>query len=240
MALQHVLAVLAALGGALLLWAGRRSLGLASRVVETPVRRIRDLRSETVALQARIKDAPDLLESPLTRRRCVYFRFEVREQRMRPRRRDGGWDLETVWHPVVKDERYAACRVSDGSGAVRLDLRQATLRLRASARLRVDRLHPPAPWLAALLEGRYGYSLRGFCPQVVRLEESALFVGEQIYVLGHADVGAQEARIVPGQTPLLVSDRDPARLARELRFEGAAWILFGVLALGLASWIELG
>lgn len=237
MAFQTVFALVLAFAGALL---GRAALGrarLARRVLDAPLVPIAELRGGVAGIRGRIDDRDDRLESPLTHRGCVYFRLEVKEQRLRWRRTQRGFEPDSTWYPVVTDERYARCSVSDETGAIGIDLKQAEKRVRPSATLHIDALHPPPLWLETFLEARYGYSLRGFfLPKSVRISEQALFVGEEVFALGEA-MGGPERRLVGGQAPLLVSDRDARGLARDLRLEGAAFAAFAVLAVLLAGWI---
>ena len=109
-------AVLLAIVGALV-WSAYRYTRLVRLIEQTPVRKIADLAGGAAAIQGSVVALKEMLEAPLSRRRCVAFSVELRR---RPSGRPPALD------DVFDDRQSVVFAVDDGTGRAEIDLTKFT------------------------------------------------------------------------------------------------------------------
>ncbi|MBI5496306.1 MAG: hypothetical protein HY904_14890 [Deltaproteobacteria bacterium] len=200
----------------------RRGFRRADRMEETPTTRLADAREGLIEVSGTVRGAEELLVSPLTDRRCVYYRFIVSERRARPAARNGRPTVESAWERLLDDRRSILCRLEDEGAVVELELQGAEVFLQGRVHAESGTFHDPPEALERLLNLRYGKSARGLLfNRSLRYSEDVITEGARLYALGHAVRQPGGAlRIQKGEGMFVVSDRREADLVRRFRREG--------------------
>jgi hypothetical protein len=167
-------------------------------------------------------DKEDLLVSPMTKTRCVFYKFVVEEQRTRTvTRREGNRTVtrqETYWHPIITDVQTVPTAVQDKSGEALVDLKEAELTLKAMRANSGTFKSVPAD-LERTLQKRYGISSKGLIfNKNMRYTEAVIEQGAKVFVVGDCKVKrGGTASFYKGSSPLLVTDKNEEDLVRHYK-----------------------
>jgi len=194
-------------------------------------------------------DKDDLLISPMTGTRCVFYKFVVEEQRTRTvvrtetdarGRSRQVRRTETYWHPIITDVQTVPTSVRDKTGEALLDLTVAELTLTAM-QAKSGTFNSVPKELERTLQRRYGVSTKGLIfNKNMRYTEAVIEQGAKVFVVGDCKIRKNgTASFHKGDNPLLVTDRSEDELVSiyKKRFIGfmvgafvAPALLFGVAA----------
>ena len=212
-----------------LVYAARKKSLLTRRVGEMDFTPIGKLGKGMVKVRGRVsaKGGEDL-RSPMGEKACVYYSFELEEQRTRTNSKGHS---STYWSTVVNDERSVPCSVRDESGSCEIDLHSATIDLVEDSRLRSGFLNDAPAHIEQMLQERYGRSSVGFVfNKGMRYTETALEINDEVRVLGEVRRhGGGNPHIVEGEAPLLVSDKGESALSNYFRRQVVNRLLFAAL-----------
>ncbi len=188
-------------------------------IEDTPTAKVRSMALGRVELQGRA-EAREELEAPLTGLACVFFRYEIEEERRRGRQRR--------WSTVARgDSASQGFYLADGTGRVLVDP--------SGAELRVDcdwsAIDPPLGSRILQVLARHGIPSGGrLFPKRLRFREWRLAAGDPLYVLGVAQArpGLAEERRARITERLAALKSDPAALAAldadaDGRVDGDEW-----------------
>lgn len=204
----------------------------AKRIEETPTSPVGSLAPGFAEIKGKIVAAGDLLDSPMTRKACVYYDFHVEEQRTRHVGTGKHRRTEHYWATVVRDKQVRPFVVDDGTGSAEIDIARAELLLDQDARARSGFLQDAPPDLEATLNQRYGRSAQGIIfNRAMRYSETVLEQGDELYVLGTAVAEeGRPCRFVKGNDVFIVSDRGEQAVVASYRSSARAGKIGGVVA----------
>lgn len=213
---------------------GRTHLARANRLAstqETPVAALEPGFRETSGL---VVPRERTLESPLTRRACVYYRFRVQQRRAEMvRGSNGDYATQNRWVTVVDEKQAVEARVEDGGAKVGVDLWMAEMEVGGQVEARTGLWPGDNATLEKLLSDRYGQQTRGFVfNRPFRVMELVLVPGARVYVAGTVVNHAQDGLAFERAGELLVvSDRATSEVVRLYRRRGTgAFAAAGVAA----------
>jgi hypothetical protein len=177
-----LIALLAIVGviTALLIWATVRSRRRARLVTTAPLCKAEDLANGFAKMRGRIEavDDEELLESPMTRTLCVYYKLQVEEFR-----RVSWWGY---WRTVLTDVKEITASVVDSTGEAGVDLQLAKLLSMPAETVRGGgTFGGSAPSFEGRLQRRYGFSVkRFFFRKSMRYTETVIEEGLKVVVAG--------------------------------------------------------
>lgn len=208
-----------------------RAARRARRIAETPTSRIKDLVPGFREVKGRVGARSPLLTSPLSERRCVYYRFVVEEKHSHAGPHGGG----SHWKTVVEVAESVLCVVDDGTGEVEVELARAELKLATDAHDRSGFLNDAPANLERTLNERYGRSSRGWVfNKEMRYTETVLAEGDQLYVIGTVSKSlGGGARFTKGDDIFVVSDMGEQALGSHYR--NSAILFYALSALSVAG-----
>jgi hypothetical protein len=73
-----------------------------------PLVKIKELEPGLMKIEGKVRAQDDLIRSPLSRKKCVYYQFIVEELRSR-----GGRNPSSYWHTIVNDKQWIDITVAD-------------------------------------------------------------------------------------------------------------------------------
>jgi len=199
-------------------WYGRR----LRLIRDTPLSRFQELREGRAKVKGQVLALTEPLHSPALGKPCVYYKFWVLGNK---------WALARA-STLVLDSDCVPCAVSDGTGAVVLNLAEAELDLAVDRRASSAPLTRGATDLVRLVERRYGVRGRGVSTSY---KEAILEQGDTVIVIGQARMTADGRwRFIKEKgEPLIVWDRTEEELAsRYGNWVNSCWILAAVALLG--------
>jgi hypothetical protein len=191
-------------------------------------------------------DEEDLLVSPMTRTRCVFYKFVIEEQRTRTvTERQGNRTVrrtEHYWHPIITDVQAVPTAVKDKTGEALVDLKEAELTLAAMQARSGSFKSVPAD-LERSLQKRYGVSSKGLIfNKSMRYTEAVIEPGARVFVVGDCKVRKNgSACFCKGDHPLLITDKNEDELVGhyKTRFYGytGASVAVPTIFVGIAGFV---
>jgi len=119
------------------------------------------------------------LESPLSGKPCVYYKFKVEECR--------GSGRGARWVTIVDDEKYKKFEINDGSGYAIIDMNDSELNFKTDRKTRSGFLEKATPEMEKALQ-KYGKSKDGWMfEKTIKYKETFLEEGDELYVLGEVN-----------------------------------------------------
>jgi len=217
----------------------------AARMRKTPTTRVRDLTPGFRELKGKVAASGELLRSPLTKSRCVFFELKVEEERTS---RSGG-SSSTNWHTVVEDRQTAGLMLDDGTGQCPVDIADAELMFEPDTQRKSGILNDAPPEVETTLQERYGISSEGaLFNKSMRYTETVLKPGEMLYVLGTAVPRGNGLTMEKAGDLFIIGDRTEGVIAG--KFSSAALakmvlsvvlaLLGGMCLIAGAGGVELG
>ncbi len=165
---------------ALFIWALVGARRRARVILDAPLCKAEDLPKGFAKMRGRIQavDEDDLLESPMTRTLCVYYKLKVEELRNAGR--------STYWATIVTDVKDVRAIVSDRTGEAHIDLYEAKLLPMPTESVRCGGLFGASPpSFEERLQRRYGFSVMGLLfHKTMRYTETVIDDGLTVVVAG--------------------------------------------------------
>src|SRR5438270_5346104 len=219
--------VLLLIAAAFFFWA-RSNLKKAKRIEDTPTTPVRNVQEGFVEVKGKVKCAGAALQSPLSKKACVYYRFHVEEHVQRGK--------NSYWKTVVDDKQDAGLQVEDASqSSIRVNLLAANLILKPDNRASSGMFKEANAELEATLNQKYGKSSKGFIfNKGMRYTETMLEEGDEIYVLGTAVRAGSDLTIDKANDMFIVSDESEEQLTKKFHTRKVVGIVFRVI-FGLAG-----
>lgn len=205
-----------------------KSYKLKKLIQSTPTSKLGFLKAGFVEVCGRIALTGQKLLAPIGGNDCVYYDFRIEEWR-----RSG---KSHRWVEVVKDVQRVSFFVEDETGRALVNLEGAETLFDEDRQVRSSGfLNESTP--TALLDTiaqRYNFNRKGWIfDKKVRYRETILEPGDQIYVLGTAQVGVNEPTIQKNQGGvLLVADSCENKALKKLNMR--------LLGMGIASLLLIG
>jgi hypothetical protein len=191
-----------------------------------PLVKIKELEAGLMKIEGKVCAQDDLLRSPLSKKKCVYFRFTVEERRTHY----SGRHAHSTWHTIVNDKQWIDITVADKTGEVEINLEDAEVTLTTKASTRSGTFDNASPELEELMNERYGQSTKGLIfNRDLRYSETYLRDGDEVLIVG--DVKKKKGlapKFYKGEHHLVITDMEEEQLAgayskRTILF----WILIG-------------
>ena len=213
--------------------AARQSMRKQKRLADTETSRIGRLRAGFAEVKGRARPARELVVSPLSKTRCVYFRFHVEEHVQRGK--------HSYWRTVIDDKRDAGVMVDDGSGAAAVRLDEAELLLKPDIHAKSGTFNDASPELEATM-AEYGKSTKGWIfNKSMRYSETLLCEGDELYVIGTA--GRRSDGVYEFERAgdlFIVSDESEETLSDRFNTGKLAAIVIGTLLAIAATGLAIG
>jgi hypothetical protein len=198
---------------------------------------VAELKEGPAKMRGRIVAQERLLQSPLSREPCVYYRFVVEEQHSSY----NGRTHTTYWVTVIDDAQSIDVTVQDRTGEIDLDLRRAEVMVNSSASLQSGTFNSPPPRIERLLHERYGKSTHGWLfNKTMRYSETVLGDDDEVVIVGTAKVPPMGNKyFTKGDLPFIVSDKSPKELVDQYGW-WATFHLVVLIILGVLLLLSLG
>jgi hypothetical protein len=161
---------------------------------------------QIVRVRGRLVALDELLQAPLSQRKCAYYLATAEE------RRSSG--TTSVWREVAREEHYVDFAVDDGSGRVRIRMSVPRVAVVRDLNTRSGTFDDANAAEDGFVRRHGLKSVNAFGLNIaLRYCEGALEPGEQVTVLGmarHVDIDGERVLVIdaPDDGPLLLSD-DP-------------------------------
>lgn len=215
---------------------------LAALIEQTRTSRVKDLRPHTlVEVEGKVRPRDEgrpLLDAPVSRQPCVYWRLVVEEEVTRTTGTGKNRRTRRTWVTRLNRSDRVPFVLDDGTGGVEVELDRSEVGLATDEAGRSGFLNDPGPAVEQALS-RLGFATAGLVfNKTLRWSETYLRPGDPLYALGTFDgrrVGHGEDGV------LVVSDRGQrgvhAQLegeARSARLGGRVCVALGGAAAGLS------
>ena len=175
----------------------------------------------------------DLLVSPLTKKKCVYYQLVLEQVKGREYNRQSA-----AWVPIIDDSDYIVFSVSDGTGQVYVDVAGAELNLEPDKKVASGGLFTnPPPELEKYLNSR-SMSAKGLFTgsKSFKCRETVLEPGDNLYVLGRVIRDDDNALSFYRSDDLYyISDSDEDELLAKLKGQMRRHIQYTALIFGCAA-----
>lgn len=187
-----------------------------------------------VEVKGRAKAAASLVISPMSKKPCVYYRFHVERRVSRGR--------SSVWRTCIDDKDDCGLLVQDSwQGEIAVNFLAADLILAPDLRAKSGFLNDAPPEMEALLQ-RYGETSQGLVfNKTMRYTETVLEAGDEVYVIGTAQLRDGKMWIDRGEDLFIVSDQPEEELIRSFnRKKAYRYLISGLLVLAGLGFLALG
>ncbi|MHB8874159.1 MAG: GIDE domain-containing protein [Myxococcaceae bacterium] len=211
----------------LLAFSARSNMQKQKRLMDTETSRTGKLKGGFAEAKGRAKPAGQLLESPLSRTRCIYYRFLVEEHVQRGK--------NSYWRKVIDDKQDAGLLLDDGSGPVAVRLGEAELYLKPDAHAKSGNFNQASPELEATMQA-YGKTTKGWIfNKAMRYTETLLREGDELYVIGTASRYSESLfEFTKANDLFIVSDESEEQLTSKFN-RGKLFGIIGGAVLGAGA-----
>ena len=205
----------------------RKSNKMFEMMESTPISSISDIHEGPTEIKGKVKAREDVLVSPWGKKRCVYYKFEVDQ--------DKG---ENGPSSYVREEQSLPFIVQDDSGQVNVDDQSAVFELKLD-KSNISRIFKsPPPELVELLKTRYGKSVKGLIfNKTLIFRETAIELNDEVYVFGAAirEKTSQNGSysLKKDIMPLIITDKGGAHVELGFKKDGMTMKVIGGVALCL-------
>lgn len=244
MVLLGVLAFLAGLGlfaGAWWAYSRRR------HIMDTPTSKVRSMAVGRVELFGVAAPAPGraTIEAPFTGAPCLYWEYEVEEQRTR-RTKNG---TETYWATLAKERSKAPIGLRDDTGTTTIDAQGGDLPTTERARFGSGWGKDPPDKVLTLLQSRgIDHETLFGINKKMRFSEGRLVEGAPLFVHGNATrredaVGVGHETLVvqrEGEGPFLVSAKSEKQVLAQWTTAFWGMLVGGIALAGLGAFLLWG
>jgi hypothetical protein len=219
-------------------WRGiQKTRKQSQELLKAPLVDIKNLKNGLYKIEGQIRAQDDLLRSPLSKKKCVYYRFHVEELRSSGH----GRHRTSSWVTVVDDKKWIDFNIDDGTGDVEIDVGLAEVALKSKAFTSSGTFDGASQELEDLMNRRYGKSTKGWLfNKSMRYTESYLRDGDTVMIIGDVEKSKGEApEFYKGDHHLLITDMDEKQVGS--MYTGRAtmyWI--GMVFLGVFMLVTCG
>ena len=237
--------------GIIILAGGYTQMKKRRLIIDTPTSPINDLSEGLREVKGKVEPLQVLI-SPLSGKSCVYYSITVSERR---KSHSHGHHSHHHWVTVHSDVKMNNFLVQDDTGVALIRPEGAELKILPDRGFNSSSMESPSPEMSAYLQSVNIKSVSFFgLNKTMRLAESYLEPGDEVYVLGEARPltegsynrlpeggGGQRSSYIFKSGPsqkLLVSDKSEEKILSEttsqtkrLLILGAGMSLFGLIAL---------
>lgn len=193
-----------------------RNWRLSRLIAGTPPTAISDLSAGLHEVRGALQ-GDGLLESPFSRRPCLYWRL-ILEQRRR-----------NQWETLADRKGSVRAWLDDGGGRLTLHLDQADVIVGASQRTSDGILGFPSSDLTELI-GRIGADVEGLAGPYLRYHEEVLVAGDRLCAMGEVKADGEAWELSTAAETQVVSDRNEAEVVKFQERLALRWI--GVAMIG--------
>ena len=198
------------------------------RMESTPISPVAEVQEGATEIKGRVKAKDDILVSPWGRKKCVYYKFKVEEEKSSG---EGG----TYTTTFVKEEECVPFVVTDETGEASVDNKDATYELKLDKHNRSGVFKSPTPELKQLLKTRYGKKTRGLIfRKALTYHETALEIDDEVYVFGTATAenpARNEGYLLQnGEMPLIITDKGGSSVELGYQKDGMTLMVIGGVA----------
>ena len=204
----------AILGGIMFFcWRGiQKTQQQSAELRDAPFVDIKELRNGLHKIEGKINAQDDLIRSPLSRKKCVYYRFHVEELR----NTGHGRHQRQTWVTVIDDKQWIDFNIDDGTGEAEVNVEAAEVTLKSKAFTNSGTFNDAPEELEELLQTKYGQSTTGWfgLNKNMRYTESYLRDGDTVMIVG--DCKAKKGKnpeFIKGESHLLITDMDEKQIA---------------------------
>ena len=210
-----------------------------------PTSRIRSLAIGLAEVSGKVIPFKEELMAPLSKKRCVYYKYEVYEWKSSGKSR---------WKKVEEVSSYRPFYIKDNTGAVLVDPKGAEFNLPISYSYQSSfSLIPPSPpqEISELLKS-LGISQGSFLfRKKFKVVEKCLPVGSPIYVLGWvgdnpykeeatAKFGYEDLMIQKRKgRPFIISTEKERKFLKRLLLRSLAFLVVGIIALSISIYLTI-
>jgi len=210
-----------------------------------PTSRIRSLAIGLAEVSGKVIPFKEELMAPLSKKRCVYYKYEVYEWKSSGKSR---------WEKVEEVSSYRPFYIKDNTGAVLVDPKGAEFNLPISYSYQSSfSLIPPSPpqEISELLKS-LGISQGSFLfRKKFKVVEKCLPVGSPIYVLGWvgdnpykeeatAKFGYEDLMIQKRKgRPFIISTEKERKFLKRLLLRSLAFLVVGIIALSISIYLTI-
>jgi len=205
--------------GAGLFWLSNKQKLTSQAMSKTKAVPIDQLQSNTQAEVQGTVEADHPLQTPFSKRDCVYYEYDVEKE---VRRRNQQGQIETDWENVEGDKKRTSFKITDSTGEVAVNPDKATIepedlgeqRYRRGDRFDNDIL---------------GSIINAVSDSNVRVTERALLTGNNGYVFGFVDEGAHGLEFKKGSQDFLISHKTEEQVQKSTARSATAMKVFGII-----------
>lgn len=197
----------------------------------TPISLITEVQSGSAEIKGIVKAKDDILVSPWGKKTCVYYKFEVNEEKSS----EGGSYSKTI----IKDEKCMPFIVRDNTGQACVEAMAHSFDLQLDKHNSSGVFKSPPPELKKLLHSRYGKSTRGLIfRKSLSYCETTLELDDEVYVFGTAtkeDSSCEVSCLLQkGKMPLIITDKGGASIELGYKKNGMTMMVLGGVISGFA------
>jgi len=205
----------------------RKSNKMFERMESTPISPVAEIQEGATEIKGRVKAKDDILVSPWGRKKCVYYKFKVEEEKSS----EGG----TYTTTCVKEEECVPFVVRDETGEASIDNKDATYELKLDTHNQSGVFKSPTPELKQLLKTRYGKRTRGLIfRKALTYHETVLEIDDEVYVFGTATAENPPRNegyfLQNGEMPLIITDKGGSSVELGYQKDGMTLMVIGGVA----------
>ena len=214
-------------------WCFRRAIKsnkMFEMMQSTPISLISEVQGGATEIKGKVVAKDDILISPWGKKECVYFKFEVHEEKSGDH---GGYSTT-----MIEDEKYLPFVVADKTGKAYIETKDSVFKLQLDKHNDSGIFKKPPPELKQLLT-RYGKSTTGLIfRKSLSYSETTLELDEDVYVFGTAirknSSSDESCLLQKGEMPLIITDKGGASIELGFQKNGMTMMVIGGVISGLA------
>lgn len=199
-------------------------------IKKTETKNIEDINSDGLyEVNGRVECEVDMLESPLSKKPCVYYKIEVQELERRGKSRS--------WETILEEEKNVEFLVNDGTGKASVNLKGAEVTFKKDREESSGMFESLSQEAKDFLEQRTIESKGWIFDKTLKIIEQYLQEYDKIYVLGDIKyLSSDEIAFQKKENFLIVSDYSESELSITNVNQLLIWGGIFILALGFLSY----
>ncbi|EKD51607.1 MAG: hypothetical protein ACD_62C00220G0001 [uncultured bacterium] len=207
------------------------NLKLTHLIKDTPTSKIGFIKNGFVEVCGTILAGGALLEAPISKKKCVYYEFELAE-----RVRSG---KSAHWKTRIKESKDVPFLLQDDTGKTLVNMNGAKTIFDEDSEFTSGGLfgEDTPESTKQLLKQKYGFNAEGWVfDKTLRFTETILEHGNQIYVLGNAQVSINDT-VIKKDDIMIVADGSEENALSDVRGSLSGNIFFAIVSLGASVFI---
>ena len=231
--------VVGSLIGIYLFFSGFKTLKFKRLIENIPTSKIRSLAIGFAEVKGKIIKRDELLESPLSKEKCVYYKLDVEVLR-RTRR-------SHYWQNIIKMEKGIRFHLKDNTGKILVDPTGAKLDLPVDFEFE-DGFGKRLPESVKEFSKLNNLNMSGLFKKTYRFIEYYIKENEDLYILGYAgknpeksfsEVGAENLMVQKGDSKVYyISDKHEENILKSLTRQ-IGWKIYGGPALTIFCFLGI-